>query len=265
MPRLIWVDGKLQPHDAPALRADDSAYLEGRGCYTTARVSGGVARFEARHMARLVRAARELRLGELDPERVRTALRELAVAEFGDAEGIVRVSASRDGDGALHLVGVARPLGEEPEQWSAAIIALRHSAEGLEKGLKVTSRLAMALAGDEGRERGVNETLLLDGSGHLVEGARSNIVVVPASGAPATPPVSAGGVAGVARSVVLERLPEILERRIAEAELRSASELIALNAVRGARPIVSLDATPVGDGRPGPWLARLQAALAHDD
>ena len=60
MPRLIWVDGKLQPHDAPALRADDSAYCEGRGCYTTARVSGGEPigdlpciphRFDRRHHA----------------------------------------------------------------------------------------------------------------------------------------------------------------------------------------------------------------------
>jgi D-alanine transaminase len=98
-----------------------------------------------------------------------------------------------------------------------------------------------------------------------VEGARSNILVVPASGAPATPPVSAGGVAGVARSVVLERVPEIVERHIPEAELRSAREIIALNAVRGARPIVRLDGTPVGDGQPGPWLAKLHAALADDD
>ncbi len=264
MPNVVWVDGKLQPRDAPALRADDSAYTEGRGCYTSARVRDGRVKFEARHVERLVLAARELRIGELDPQRVRAALRELAAAAFGRGEGVVRMSASRDGDGALHLVGVPRPLGEEPAAWSAAIIALRHSAEGLEKGLKVTSRLALALAGDEGRERGVDETLLLDASGHLVEGARSNIVVVPESGAPATPPLSAGGVAGVARGIALERVQEILERRIAEPELRSASEIIALNAVRGARPIVSLDGAPVGDGHPGPWAARLQAALDAD-
>jgi branched-chain amino acid aminotransferase len=261
----VWVDGTLQPRETPALRADDSAYMEGRGCYTTALVRRGRARFEERHVARLVRAARELRLGELDPERVRCALRELATAEFGDGEGIVRVSASRDGDGELHVVGIPRPLGEQRETWSAAIIALRHSAEGLDKGLKVTSRLAMALAGDAANELGVDEAILLDSSGQLVEGSRSNIFVAAGDAALATPPISAGGVAGVTRAVVLERVAGIEERAVSEAELRAASEIIAVNAVRGACPIVSLDGKPVGDGRPGPWVARLQAALAKDD
>lgn len=265
MPGWVWVDGKLLPREAPVLRADDSAYTEGRGCYTTALVNGGRVKFEKRHIARLVLAAPQLRLGELDPERVRAALQELTEAEFGDGDGIVRVSASRDGSGAQHLVGVPRPLGKHLKTWSAAIIALRHSAESLDKGLKVTSRLALALAGDEAETLGVDETLLLDGAGNLVEGARSNILVSPASGNLATPPVSTGGVAGIARSVVLERVPGIEERSIAEAELRTAREIIAVNAVRGACPIVSLDGKPVGDGQPGPWAARLEAALADDD
>jgi branched-subunit amino acid aminotransferase/4-amino-4-deoxychorismate lyase len=43
--------------------------------------------------------------------------------------------------------------------------------------------------------------------------------------------------------------------------LAQAAEIIALNAVRDARPITLLDGHPVGDGQAGPWAARLRAVL----
>jgi D-alanine transaminase len=71
-------------------------------------------------------------------------------------------------------------------------------------------------------------------------------------------------VAGIARDVALARVAGIEEREIAAAELRSAREIVALNAVRGAKPITRVDGAPVGDGRPGAWAERLAAALAED-
>ena len=246
------------------LRADDSAFSEGRGCYTSARVEAGRVRFAARHVARLVAAARELRLGQLDPAWVQRALEELAEAAFGGHDGVVRLQASRDGEGQLHLVGLPRALGLLPTEWSAIVVALAHEGGGLGAGLKVSSRLTMALAGDLAREAGVDEALLLDGGGALVEGARSNLLVVSGSGEAATPPAARGAVAGIARAVVMERVRGIRERDVSGPELREAREIVALNAVCGASPVTRLDGEPVGDGRPGPWAARAAAALARD-
>jgi len=263
-PRVCWVDGRIEPLDRPVVRADDSAFTEGRGCYTSARVEGGRPRFEERHVARIVRAAKELGLADLDPNLARRALRELAGAAFGDGNGIVRLQASRDGEGRLHLVGVPRELGPEPPEWSAVVVAMPHEGGGLAAGLKVSSRLTLALAADASVAAGVDEALLLDGTGNLVEAARSNVFVAAGSGKLATPPVSSGAVAGIARGVVLERVKGIEQRTISEAELRSAREIVAANAVRGAVPIVRLDGVPVDGGRPGPWAGRLAAALAGD-
>jgi branched-subunit amino acid aminotransferase/4-amino-4-deoxychorismate lyase len=263
-PRVCWVDGRLEPLERPVVRADDSAFTEGRGCYTSTRVVAGRPRFAERHVARLVHAARELRLPPLDPELARRALFELAQAAFGAGDGVVRVQVTRDGDGALHVFGVPRALGFEPAEWSAVVVRLPHAAAGLASGLKVASRLGMALAGDAAREAGADEALLVDAAGRLLEGSRSNVVVVPAQGPPATPPASDGAVAGVARSLALERVPELSERSLRERDLRAAREVVALNAVRGARPITRLDGERVGDGRPGPWAERLAAALARD-
>ncbi len=246
------------------VRGDDSAYTEGRGCYTTARVACGRPRFAERHVQRLVRAARALRLGDLDEERVRRALSELAEAAFGKGEGIVRIQASRDGDGHLHLIGIPRPLGPEPPTWSAILVPTPHDGAGLAAGLKVSSRLTLALAAEASDDAGVDEALLLDAAGRLVEGARSNILIAGDDGQLATPPLALGAVSGVARGVVLERVSELVERDVSRQELLAAHEIVAVNAVRGACPITTLDGRPVGDGRPGAWAERLAAALARD-
>ena len=184
--------------------------------------------------------------------------------QVNDGDGIVRMQASRDGDGVVHLVGVPRRLGDEPDQWTAILVNLPHSGGGLARGLKVSSRLTMALAGDAAREAGVEEALLLDGNGWLVEGSRSNILVVTDADTLVTPPLTLGAVAGLARTLVLERVPSIVERAVSADELRSAKEIIAVNAVRAARPITKLDGKPIGDGAVGAWSKRLSEVLEAD-
>jgi branched-subunit amino acid aminotransferase/4-amino-4-deoxychorismate lyase len=108
----------------------------------------------------------------------------------------------------------------------------------------------------------VDEAALFDGEGFLIEGARSNFVLALGDGSLATPSLVRGGVAGVAREILLERLPEIAETELHQRALGEARELIAVNAVRGSRPVVELDGQPVGDGRPGPAARQLSEILA---
>lgn len=220
--------------------------------------------WENRHVARLQAGARALRLGELDAATVLRALRELANAAFAGGDGIVRLQASRTDDGSIHLVGTVRGLGIDRPEWSARLVSLTHQGASFSDGPKTTSRLTLALAADDARAAGVDEAVLLDGSGLVVEGASSNLFVALSGGSLCTPRVASGAVAGIARTLVLERIEEAEERDISKGELLDASELIAVNAVRGARPITRLDGKPVGDGRPGPWSRRLAAALTGD-
>jgi len=261
---VIWVDGRLEPAGRPVLRVDDSAWLEGRGCYTSARVEAGRVRFAAYHARRLARAARELRIGELDEASVLRAFEELARVAFGLRAGVLRLQASRDGAGALHLVGVPRALGPEPDAWSAVVVRLPGAGGASAGGLKVAGRLALALAADAASDAGADEALVVDFVGRLVEGARTNVVVADAAGRLATPPLALGAVAGVAREILLERVPELEERVVSLRELRAAAEIVAVNAVRGARAVVALDGRSVGAGAPGPAARRLDAALARD-
>ena len=74
-------------------------------------IQAGRPRFAARHARRLAQGAAELGLPRLEEAAVLRALAELAKAAFEGGDGIVRLEASRDGDGRLHLIGVPRALG----------------------------------------------------------------------------------------------------------------------------------------------------------
>jgi branched-subunit amino acid aminotransferase/4-amino-4-deoxychorismate lyase len=260
-PGLIWVDGELIDADEAAVRADDSAFSSGRGCYTTGRFTGGGVRFGERVVRRLARDACTLSLGEVDETLCLAGMVTLGEEHFGSGEGVVRLQASRDGAGSLHLVGVARTLGPEPDEWRAISPPFPHEGPAPYSGAKVTNHLLFAMAREQATRAGVDEATLFDAEGFLIEGARSNFVLALGDGSLATPSLRRGGVAGVAREILLERIAELVEAELHRGVLGEARELIAVNAVRGARPVVELDGKPVGDGRPGPAARRLREAL----
>jgi branched-subunit amino acid aminotransferase/4-amino-4-deoxychorismate lyase len=215
----------------------------------------------ARHARRLWRDARRLGLTGLPEQACLEALEALARESFPERAGCVRLEARDDGRGRACLVGSARELGPEPAAWSAVLSPLPHPGPSAWPGAKLTARAFYERAVRDAATAGADEALLLDAEGRLVEGARTNLVVALGPHDLRTPALARGAVAGVARELALERVPELREADVAAGELRGARELLALNAVRGAVAVVRLDGRAVGDGRPGPWAARLALAL----
>jgi branched-subunit amino acid aminotransferase/4-amino-4-deoxychorismate lyase len=161
------------------------------------------------------------------------------------------------------LVGRTRALGVEAEAWRAVTASVRHPGPGPALGAKRAGVAEIEAARAAATAAGVDEAVLFDAAGRLVEGARSNLAVALADGAFATPPRALGAVRGVALEAALAAGVRLVEREVDAAALRGARELVATNAVRGARAIVTLDGARVGDGRPGALHAALAAALAR--
>lgn len=258
---MIWFDGQLLPRDASVARADDSALVSGRGCYTSVLWSAGRARFAERHARRLAEDAAQLSLGRLERAACLEAIRTLGSAVFGERAGIVRVQVSRDGNRVLHLLATTRHFDEPHLFWRAVSAPFPHPGPMPWGGAKVTGHLTVALAREAARAAGADDALLFDTAGRLVEGARTNVFVVLGNGTPATPPLSRGAVAGIARAVLCERVPELVERDVTLADLARARELVLANAVRGAVSVVSLDGRRIGSSAPGPAAARFRALL----
>lgn len=118
---------------------------------------------------------------------------------------------------------------------------------------------AYDLARAEVDESNLDEVLLFDANGLLVEGGRSNFILVTESGQLVTPDLALGAVEGLGLTVLLENRPEIGMARLTRADVASARELMSINVVRGVVPVVELAGRPIAEGRPGSWALRLHS------
>jgi branched-subunit amino acid aminotransferase/4-amino-4-deoxychorismate lyase len=229
-------------------------------CYTTARWTGSRVALGRRAAERLARDAAALGLGRVDAELAQAEMQRVAAARFGTSPGIVRLEARRDANGALALLGGARALGPEPPTWRA-ISAAHDGPHPRAPGAKL-ARPDVEAARAAALSARADEALMFDANGRLVEGARANVVVVREGGVLLVPAASLGGVRGLALAVLREMLPEIGDAELGRDDLARALEVIAVNSVRGARPIVELDRAQLGRATtPGPVCARLAAIL----
>jgi branched-chain amino acid aminotransferase len=115
---------------------------------------------------------------------------------------------------------------------------------------------------------GVHEGLMVAEDGAILEGLSSNVFAV------------VGGVLrteeervlrGVTRSLVLEvarAAVSVVPAAVTLAELPTVTEAFLTSVSRGILPVVRIDATPLGSGRPGPvtrdLMARFQALVDHE-
>lgn len=256
----FWIAGRPIPeHEvaAPEIAASGAATPT---CYSAARIETGHVRWIRHHVRRLERDARRLGLGALDPEDCESAFRSLA-AQNGEA-AIAIIEILRTSRGELCIAGRRISLGSDPPEWRAVIAPIPHPDPDPNAGVKLAHNPVILAARERAREAGVDEALVCDRAGQLVEGSRSNLLVVGRDGVVATPPDASGAVAGIARELALHANPEIRRQPLPRKSLDDARELIALNAVRGARPIVRVGGEPLADGRPGPWAQRIAEQLA---
>lgn len=232
------------------------------GCYTTARVrTGRIERLE-RHAGRLRRDAQRLALALPERTAVEAVALETVRRELGRGDGIVRIEWARRADGSFALDASTRPLGPERAIWRAAEAATVHPGPGEHRNAKALAVAAIESARAERDAAGVDEVLLYDAAGRLVEGSRTNLLVVTQGGALLTPARRLGAVEGLGLECAREALPRIRETEaIDRAGVRDASELIAINAVRGAVAIVALDGRAIGEGRAGAIARRLRGVF----
>jgi len=244
--RLGVVDGT-----EPVFRADDEALLRGSAAFETLRVYAGRPFLLPEHVTRLRNSIAALALPPLDEQ-------ELAglVAQLIDGDGVLRLfRTSHD------LVVTFDTLPGKLEDERAHGLALRSvelGAPTILAGVKATS-YADAFAARRDAERvGADDVVFLAG-GVVLEAATANVWWRTGDRL-FTPALDAGVLPGVTRQFLLGVEPA--EETIADvAELAGADEAFLTSSIREVMPVIALDGAAIGDGRPGPAAARLQAVL----
>ncbi len=278
MTTLVNVDGKLGSEEDRLLSPLDQGFLFGASVYETIRTYGGRVFLLGRHLGRLRESAKALDIAlDVSDEELAARVEETLVAA-GNEEASIRIVVSA-GVGSIDyragsasrstVVVIVRPLPEYPEslyrEGARAVFVpmMRATKGGLDPRIKSSNLLTNVLALREAQRRKAYEALMLNAEGDVAEGSMSNVFVV-AKRVIRTPPLSAGLLEGITRELVIEVAREtsfvVEEQSFKPAELLGADEVFITASARQIVPIVQVDETRIGNGKPGPVTASLIAA-----
>ncbi|MFC6874144.1 aminotransferase class IV [Halobellus marinus] len=263
------VDGELVSAASATVSVRDRGFQYGDAVFETLRVYGGeVFRWEA-HADRLAGSTEVLALehGLSNAELKRRVDETLAANDFADASvklsitrGVQQGKLTPDPEIDPTVVVQATPLprgGVEGEPvWDEpatlqTVKTRRIPDEALPSRAKTHNYLNGILARLELRVSDADEAVMLDGDGHLAEGATSNLFFVDGD-ALCTPSLDGPVLPGITRAAVLdvaeaEEIP-VREGAFTPDDLRNAEEAFVTNSTWEVRPVETVDGISVGGG-----------------
>ncbi|HEY4281964.1 MAG TPA: branched-chain-amino-acid transaminase [Chthoniobacterales bacterium] len=271
----IYIDGKFFAEQDAKVSVFDHGLLYGDGIFEGIRFyNGRVFRLEA-HLERLWDSARSICL-------------EIPMSIPAMTEAVIETIRQNDlRDGYIRLIvtrGVGN-LGLNPAQCKspsviiiAATIALyppevyargltvvtcatrRTSPSALNPAVKSLNYLNNVMARIEANLAGADEALMLNEAGNVSECTADNVFVIK-HGQIFTPPISAGALRGITRSVVFELAAEmgvrITETDITRHDVFIADECFLTGTAAELIPVIKADGRVIGNGKPGPITNRM--------
>jgi branched-chain amino acid aminotransferase len=280
--RVVAIDGVLRSPDEATVSAYDRGFLYGDAVFEVFRTYGGRPFALDEHLARLTRSAERVFIPMPVGEATLRAEIEEALRVAGNEESYVRLVITRgsgplslDPDSAVHPLRVlyVDPVVPPPRDAYVRGVALAtvHTRRAVDEtsaaGAKVSNYLANLLAMREAKGKGAHEALVVDARGQVVEGASSNVFVVSA-GRLATPPESAGILAGITRAHVLAAARALgiatEERELGLADVYGADEVFITSSIRELLPVVCVDDRVIGAGVPGSVSRALHRRFRDD-
>jgi D-alanine transaminase len=276
MSRISYVNGRYLPHALTCVHVEDRGYQFSDGVYEVCEVRDGKLVDERRHLDRLARSLKELRISApMGPAAMRVVLRET-------------LRRNRIRDGLLYLQvtrGVARrdhafpPPGTKPSFVVTARTLDRGKLEAAAANgvavitvpdnrwervdIKTTSLLPNVLARQAARDQGAREAWFVDREGFVTEGSSSNAWIVTAEGRVVTRPATPGILSGITRGIVVDLAArqglQVEERAFTVREAKDAREAFLTAASQIVMPVIAIDGEKIGNGRPGPVAKALRA------
>jgi branched-chain amino acid aminotransferase len=273
----IYIDGKFYPETEAKISVFDHGLLYGDGIFEGIRFyNGRVFRLEE-HLRRLWESAHSIQL------EVPMTMREMSDALLET----IRQNHLRDGYVRLVVTRGIGNLGLNPAQCKspsviiiAATIALYHedfyrkgltivtcatrriNPAALNPAVKSLNYLNNVMARIEADLAGADEALMLNDAGNVAECTADNVFIVK-HGQISTPPVSAGALQGITRSVVFEIAGKlgikVLETDITRHDVFVANECFLTGTAAEIVPVVKVDGRLIGSGKPGPLTTRIIA------
>ena len=273
----IYIDGRYFGERDAKISVFDHGLLYGDGIFEGIRAYNGRVFKLKEHIERLYCSAKSILLSiPLSPEEMIDAVVETC-RRNKIRDGYIRLVVTR-GPGTLGLnpnkckkpsviiiAGKIQLYPPELYQKGMAIVTVptvRNLQNALNPAIKSLNYLNNILAKIEAANAGCEEAVMLNAEGFVAECTGDNLFIVK-GGQLLTPPLSAGALYGITRSVVMEIAAEsglkVAEPNLSRHDLFNADECFLTGTGAELVPIVKIDGRTIGSGEPGPVTRRLVA------
>jgi 4-amino-4-deoxychorismate lyase len=269
-PIRVLVNGEA----SNAVATTDRGLLYGDGLFETIACVEGTLQFWQSHMQRLQSGCERLGIGNVDTD---TLQEECLGLVDGVVRGVLKIIITRGTGGRGYRspdnVTPTRivqlhdwpeyPVTAQTEGVSTIICNTRLGQNPSLAGMKHLNRLEQVMARREWNDEVIREGLMLDNTGHVIEGTMSNVFLV-SKGGLLTPDLTQCGVAGIMRAHVMGLAAQenmtVDVTAITLAELQLADEVFVCNSLIGIWPVRRVEDIAF---EKGPLTTRLQARLAR--
>ena len=274
---MIFIDGKFYSKENAKVSVFDHGLLYGDGIFEGIRFyNGRVFRLEE-HLDRLWDSARSICLEIPMTKREMTEALLETIRQNDLRDGYIRQIVTRGvGNLGLNPTQCERPsviiiattialYSESLYQKGLTVVTVptrRTNPSALNPAVKSLNYLNNVMARIEANLAGADEALMLNDHGNVAECTADNVFVIK-HGHIFTPPITAGALRGITRSVVFEIAAElgmkITETDITRHDVFIADECFLTGTAAEVIPVIKADSRPIGNGKPGPITTRIIA------
>jgi D-alanine transaminase len=275
MSRIAYVNGQYRDMRDATVNIEDRGYQFADGVYEVCEVRGGRIVDLPKHMERLQRSLRELRIDmPMSLDALAIIIRETArrnrvgygIVYLQITRGVARRDHAFPTDPVKPSVVVtAKNLNYAKNQATAARgIGVITVAENRwpRVDIKSVALLPNVLAKQQAREQGAYEAWFVDDDGFVTEGSSSNAWIITRSGTVVTRSAESGILAGITRRVLLDVIASLQmkleERPFTPEEAYGAAEAFVTASSQIVMPVVTIDGKRIGNGVPGPLALKLR-------
>jgi D-alanine transaminase len=278
MLRIAYVNGRYLPHADAVVHVEDRGYQFADGVYEVCEVARGHIMDMTRHLDRLNRSLKELKIAWPMARRSLELVMAEVVRRNRVHNGLVYLQVTRGVAPRDHFFPTAQipasivvtskradpvAAGKRAEQGIKVITVPENRWERVD--IKSVGLLPNVLARQQAREAGAQEAWFVDPDGTVKEGAATNAWIVTGDGKLVTRPADFGILRGVTRTTVLDIAKKlgvaVEERGFTVDEAKAAKEAFITAATTVVMPVVAIDGAPVANGHPGSVTLSLREAF----
>jgi len=272
MSRTVYVNGEFVSEENAKISVFDRGFLFADSVYEVSSVLNGQLIDNDGHLKRLRRSLNELGMRAPASDQEIVAVQMELLKRNNLLEGAVYLQATRgaaerdfaipkDSVPGLVMFTQEKNLRNPPQVTNGISVVSVADIRWKRRDIKTTGLLAQSLAKQTAADAGADDAWMIE-EGFVTEGSSNNAFIVDASGKIITRHLGNEILPGITRSSVLSLVESdkiaFEERPFTVAEAKVAQEAFITSATTFVWPVVSIDGTSIGDGKPGPIATRLR-------